>query len=798
MARSWPALTDGLLDAAGSKLRFAAHIDVTQSAARVALRRGLPVSISRSGFSPAVAEMALTLILTTLRKTSDFHAQMGKGAEPWVKSFPDDIDMLLVGPNGVGVMIFSDVGGGNAINNVTVTLSDSASASLSVSRPIVAGTYKPTDAEPGDVMPTPAPAGPYGASLSAFNGISANGIWSLYVVDDGSGDSGMVNGGWSLMITTAAADVAPTISGIAAPDFASFTGGFDCPSRGVSGGFNASHCGNGQIDEGESCDDGNRSNGDCCSASCGLYAQGAACSDDGSPCTSDTCNATGQCEHVNRTGTCDDGNGCTAGDTCVNGQCVGAVQPDDAACDDGNRCTTGDRCQHGTCTSEPVVCPSCLECNVDHGCVPAIANGCKQASATSLVLRHSSHDAVIWHWNKGDSTSSQDLGDPSATTDYDFCIYNGRADSEGAPELVVGARAPAGPDWTQKRHGFAYARPDLAPDGVRRALVIAGTVGKSRVWLRAAGDALQLPELASIPLPITVQLKSTSAASPHCWTAEFGHAETQNAHVVRAERETRLPDARPNILVVNLDDTRADGIDRMPNLAQLASESVSFSNSFVVNPLCAPSRASLFTGLYARHHGVHTLSGARRFRELGSDRQTIAVWMHEAGYRTGLFGKYVNGYGYGGTEQVIGPGGTYYVPPGWTRWRVMPSPEHYGGEHGETYSLIDEYGHPTVYGDHATDRQYSTDVTAAEVRAFIAESVGQRRPFFRRKKTCPFSGDKAPKIDYKDGRLLGRYVSERGKIVPSRITAVSAKKQRELAKAIKRSRFIGLLPYVIK
>ena len=70
-----------------------------------------------------------------------------------------------------------------------------------------------------------------------------------------------------------------------------------------------------------------------------------------------------------------------------------------------------------------------------------------------------------------------------------------------------------------------------------------------------------------------------------------------------------------------------------------------------------------------------------------------------------------------------------------------------------------------------------------------------RRPFHRRRKTCPFSGDKAPKIDYKDVRLLGRYVSERGKIVPSRITAVSAKKQRELAKAIKRARFLGLLPY---
>ena len=77
-------------------------------------------------------------------------------------------------------------------------------------------------------------------------------------------------------------------------------------------------------------------------------------------------------------------------------------------------------------------------------------------------------------------------------------------------------------------------------------------------------------------------------------------------------------------------------------------------------------------------------------------------------------------------------------------------------------------------------------------------TIPARRPFHRRRKTCPFSGDNAPKIEYKDARLLGRYVSERGKIVPSRITAVSAKKQRDLARAIKRARFVGLLPYVIK
>ena len=72
-----------------------------------------------------------------------------------------------------------------------------------------------------------------------------------------------------------------------------------------------------------------------------------------------------------------------------------------------------------------------------------------------------------------------------------------------------------------------------------------------------------------------------------------------------------------------------------------------------------------------------------------------------------------------------------------------------------------------------------------------------RRTFFRRRKSCPFSAPGAPKIDYKDVKLLQRFVSERGKMVPSRITAVSNKKQRELARAIKRARFLALLPYML-
>ncbi len=85
----------------------------------------------------------------------------------------------------------------------------------------------------------------------------------------------------------------------------------------------------------------------------------------------------------------------------------------------------------------------------------------------------------------------------------------------------------------------------------------------------------------------------------------------------------------------------------------------------------------------------------------------------------------------------------------------------------------------------------------AQVKINIA-NLPSRRPFGRRRKVCPFSGADAPPIDYKDVKLLQRYISEKGKIVPARITAVSAKKQRVLSQAIKRARHLSLLPYLVK
>ena len=73
-----------------------------------------------------------------------------------------------------------------------------------------------------------------------------------------------------------------------------------------------------------------------------------------------------------------------------------------------------------------------------------------------------------------------------------------------------------------------------------------------------------------------------------------------------------------------------------------------------------------------------------------------------------------------------------------------------------------------------------------------------KRPYNFKKKSCPLSFDGAPKFDYKNVKLLKRFISEKGKILPSRITSVSTKKQRELARAVKRARFLALLPYVNK
>jgi len=134
-------------------------------------------------------------------------------------TFPDDIDVLLVGPLGQKLLLMSDVGGSVDLVNVTLTLDDAAAASLPDAGPLVTGTFKPTNIGTGDLFPAPAPAGPYPDPqlLSIFNGLNPNGTWSLYVVDDLGGDIGNMAGGWSLSITTSVPMCCVGCTGITCP-----------------------------------------------------------------------------------------------------------------------------------------------------------------------------------------------------------------------------------------------------------------------------------------------------------------------------------------------------------------------------------------------------------------------------------------------------------------------------------------------------------------------------------------------------------------------------------------------------
>src|SRR5262249_11950620 len=165
---------------------------------------------------------------------------------------------------------------------------------------------------------------------------------------------------------------AVTLSGTVAPDALTFTASAQCgfPTFPYPVNLAGSRCGNGVLDPGEVCDDGNQFDFDCCSSSCDAVApEGAFCGFFG-PCASGACNATGTCEVVPIDGPCDDFNQCTTGDTCVDGFCRGQVVPDGTSCDDFNQCTTGDACEGGFCFGPtPVECGACQQCDFFEGCV---------------------------------------------------------------------------------------------------------------------------------------------------------------------------------------------------------------------------------------------------------------------------------------------------------------------------------------------------------------------------------------------------------------------------------------------
>jgi subtilisin-like proprotein convertase family protein len=116
----------------------------------------------------------------------------------WSHAWPGDVEVLLVAPGGAHALLFSDAGGSTDAADVTLIFEASATDVLPPNGPIVSGAFLPSVYGDGGAFPAPAPVGPYVADLNAFADTDPNGTWSLFVVDDQTGDVGALAGGWSL------------------------------------------------------------------------------------------------------------------------------------------------------------------------------------------------------------------------------------------------------------------------------------------------------------------------------------------------------------------------------------------------------------------------------------------------------------------------------------------------------------------------------------------------------------------------------------------------------------------------
>lgn len=177
----------------------------------------------------------------------------------------------------------------------------------------------------------------------------------------------------------------------------------------------------------------------------------------------------------------------------------------------------------------------------------------------------------------------------------------------------------------------------------------------------------------------------------------------------------------PNVIIILTDDMDNSLMPYMEKTNRLIGEQgATFGNYFITTPLCCPSRASMLRGQYAHNTDILENSpGFARFFKLNEEESTLPVWLQNAGYRTALFGKYLNNYPVNA--------GRNYVPPGWTDWGAFLSNTQDDGDFFYHYTM-NENGTLVEYGDSPED--YSTDVIRKKSLDFIHASVTEDSPFF--------------------------------------------------------------------
>lgn len=185
---------------------------------------------------------------------------------------------------------------------------------------------------------------------------------------------------------------------------------------------------------------------------------------------------------------------------------------------------------------------------------------------------------------------------------------------------------------------------------------------------------------------------------------------------------------RPNVVLIVADDMRVGDLRFAPRTRTLVGRhGLTFRNSFSPYPLCCPARASLLTGTYAHNHRVWWHDRPFGYAAF-DDRRTLATSLRAAGYRTGLIGKYLNGYG-PMRSRVTGRPSARYVPRGWSDWRAsldigVP------GVHGGTGAYFDPAFNVNGRIDNSHRGHYSTDVIGRFAVGMAQRFSRGSRPFF--------------------------------------------------------------------
>ena len=271
-------------------------------------------------------------------------------------------------------------------------------------------------------------------------------------------------------------------------------------------------CGNGVVESGEECDDGNISGGDCCSPSCQFDSLGTPCPSDSDVCTTDQCDGAGSCQHVFNSAPC--------GSVCQPAACAAGACVPQAPAAAGTACASdGEACTADTCDGAG-------QCG--HGPQP----GCRVAAKAVIALRDDlSGGHVRWGW-KDDSglTTLADFGVPTGSTAYRLCLF---ADQS----LLFAGDAPAGtgcgapPCWVAKSTGFAFKSKGSVPSGIG-ALKLRAAGNKSKLTAKGSGPLVSFSAPLDLP-SVRAQLLAEDS-STRCWEAGFDQPKVHTATQFKA------------------------------------------------------------------------------------------------------------------------------------------------------------------------------------------------------------------------------------------------------------------------